>query len=161
MKAYADELRDAGFNLSEEENDEVAWGYYSFTASNAEGYQVELTCAEAVSAMTITLSEEQGNDSNDPETPSGVNFPPIPFERTTVGYADNYLAYKSTSATVEQVRAYVEILRSSGYTINEDVQDLEIAGSVIYSFSADNADGYRVTAAFTSGYTAITFSFLG
>lgn len=55
MKAYADELRDAGFNLSEEENDEVAWGYYSFSADNADGYRVTVAFTSGYTAITFSF----------------------------------------------------------------------------------------------------------
>ena len=165
IKAYADKLRSAGFTLNEEVEEQEAMGMalYSFSACNADGYQVELMYTAEISALTIGVAEqpEDPGDSDDPDQPSGANFPAIPFEHETVGAMDNYLAIKSYSATVEQVRAFVQTLRDVGYTLNVEEQNQEVMGYVIYSFSAYNAGGYMVSIFFNSGSTTISLTYEG
>ena len=165
IKAYADKLRGAGFTLDEEVEEQEAMGMalYSFSACNADGYQVELMYTAEISALTIGVAEqpEDPGDSDDPDQPSGANFPAIPFEHETVGAMDNYLAIKSYSATVEQVRAFVQTLRDVGYTLNVEEQNQEVMGYVIYSFSAYNAGGYMVSIFFNSGSTTISLTYEG
>ena len=165
IKAYADKLRGAGFTLDEEVEEQEAMGMalYSFSACNADDYQVELMYTAEISALTIGVAEqpEDPGDSDDPDQPSGANFPAIPFEHETVGAMDNYLAIKSYTATVEQVRAFVQTLRDVGYTLNVEEQNQEVMGYVIYSFSAYNAGGYMVSVFFNSGSTTISLTYAG
>ena len=165
IKAYADKLRGAGFTLDEEVEEQAAMGmaFYSFSACSADGYRVELMYTAEISALTIGVAEqpEDPGDSDDPSQPSGANFPAIPFEHETVGAMDNYLAYKSYSATVEQVRAFAQTLRDAGYTLNAEEQNQELMGYVIYSFSAYNAGGYMVSVFFNSGSTTISLTYEG
>jgi len=165
IKAYADKLRGAGFILDEEAEEQTAMGmaFYSFSACSADGYRVELMYTAEISALTIGVAEqpEDPGDSDDPSQPSGANFPAIPFEHETVGAMDNYLAYKSYSATVEQVWAFAQTLRDAGYTLNVEEQNQEVMGYVIYSFSAYNAGGYMVSVFFNSGSTTISLTYEG
>ena len=55
------------------------------------------------------------------------------------------------SATIEQIRAYAAKVKAAGFNINEEVEDQEIMGMVIYSFTAENADGYSVEIFSASG----------
>ena len=162
IKAYADKLRSAGFTLNEEVEEQEAMGmaFYSFSACNADGYQVELMYTAEISALTIGVAKQPENPDN-PNQPSGANFPAIPFEHETVGATDNYLAFKSYTATVEQVRAFVQTLRDVGYTLNAEEQNQELMGYVIYSFSAYNAGGYMVSVFFNSGSTTISLTYEG
>ena len=162
IKAYADKLRSAGFTLNEEVEEQEAMGmaFYSFSACNADGYQVELMYTAEISALTIGVAEQPENPDN-PNQPSGANFPAIPFEHETVGGMDNYLAFKSYTATVEQVRAFAQTLRDAGYTLNVEEQNQEVMGYVIYSFSAYNAGGYMVSVFFNSGSTTISLTYEG
>ena len=165
IKAYADKLRGAGFTLDEEVEEQAVMGmaFYSFSACNADGYQVELMYTAEISALTIGVAEqpEDPGDSDDPSQPSGANFPAIPFEHETLGAMDNYLAFRSYTATVEQVRAFVQTLRDVGYTLNAEEQNQELMGYVIYSFSAYNAGGYMVSVFFNSGSTTISLTYEG
>ena len=56
-----------------------------------------------------------------------------------------------TSATIEQIRDYAAKVKAAGFNINEEVEDQEIMGMVIYSFTAENADGYSVEIFSASG----------
>ena len=66
------------------------------------------------------------------------------------------VAFKS--ATVEQIRDYVTKVKAAGFNINEEVEDQKVMGMVIYSFTAENADGYTVEITSASGTSSITIS---
>ena len=63
-----------------------------------------------------------------------------------------------TSVTVEQIKAYVEQVKAAGFNVNETVEDQEIAGMVIYSFTAENANGYTVEIGYVNGTSSLTIS---
>ena len=63
-----------------------------------------------------------------------------------------------TSATVEQIRDYVTKVKAAGFNIDEEVEDQEMMGMVIYSFTAKNADGYTIEITSASGTSSITIS---
>ena len=62
------------------------------------------------------------------------------------------------SATIEQIRAYAAKVKAAGFNINEEVEDQEVMGMVIYSFTAENADGYTVEITSANGTSSITIS---
>ena len=62
------------------------------------------------------------------------------------------------SATIEQIRAYAAKVKAAGFNINEEVEDQEVMGMVIYSFTAENADGYTVEITSANGTSALTIS---
>ena len=63
-----------------------------------------------------------------------------------------------TSVTIEQIRAYAAKVKAAGFNINEEVEDQEVMGMVIYSFTAENADGYTVEITSANGTSSITIS---
>ena len=63
-----------------------------------------------------------------------------------------------TSATIEQIRDYAAKVKAAGFNINEEVEDQEVMGMVIYSFTAENADGYTVEITSANGTSSITIS---
>ena len=63
-----------------------------------------------------------------------------------------------TNATIEQIKAYAEQVKAAGFNINEEVEDQEAMGMVIYSFTAENADGYTVEITSANGTSSITIS---
>ena len=66
------------------------------------------------------------------------------------------VSFKST--TVEQIRDYVTKVKAARFNINEEVEDQEVMGMVIYSFTAENADGYTVEITSANGTSSITIS---
>ena len=62
------------------------------------------------------------------------------------------------SATIEQIKDYAAKVKASGFNINEEVEDQEMMGMVIYSFTAENADGYTVEITSANGTSALTIS---
>ena len=63
-----------------------------------------------------------------------------------------------TSATIEQIKDYAAKVKAAGFNINEEVEDQEVMGMVIYSFTAENADGYTVEITSANGTSALTIS---
>ena len=63
-----------------------------------------------------------------------------------------------TSATIEQIKDYAAKVKAAGFNINEEVEDQEAMGMVIYSFTAENADGYTVEITSANGTSALTIS---
>ena len=63
-----------------------------------------------------------------------------------------------TSATIEQIRDYAAKVKAAGFNINQEVEDQEVMGMVIYSFTAENADGYTVEITSANGTSALTIS---
>ena len=63
-----------------------------------------------------------------------------------------------TSATIEQIRDYAAKVKAAGFNINEEVEDQEVMGMVIYSFTAENADGYTVEITSANGTSSLSIS---
>ena len=59
-------------------------------------------------------------------------------------------------ASIEQIKAYVEKVKAAGFTINPETEDMEVSGMVIYSYTAQNADGYIVNVFSASGMTGMS-----
>ena len=66
------------------------------------------------------------------------------------------VAFKS--ATVEQIRDYAAKVKAAGFNLNEELTDENVMGMVIYSFAAENADGYSVEVFSASGTTGLRIS---
>ena len=56
-----------------------------------------------------------------------------------------------TNATIEQLKAYADQVKAAGFNLNEELTDQNVMGMVIYTFSAENADGYSVEIFSASG----------
>ena len=63
-----------------------------------------------------------------------------------------------TNATIEQLKAYAEQVKAAGFNLNEELTDENVMGMVIYSFAAENADGYSVEVFSASGTTGLRIS---
>lgn len=62
------------------------------------------------------------------------------------------------NVTMEQIKAYVEQVKAAGFNLNEELTDENVMGMVIYSFAAENADGYSVEVFSASGTTGLRIS---
>lgn len=62
------------------------------------------------------------------------------------------------NASADQIKAYAEKLKSAGFTEDVEVEDNEVMGMTIYSFSALNSSGYSVTLTFAVGSAGMTIS---
>ncbi len=58
-------------------------------------------------------------------------------------------------ATLAQVKAYAEKVKATGFTIDAEITDQAVGEMVVYAYTAQNAAGYTVTVAFTSGISSV------
>ncbi len=59
------------------------------------------------------------------------------------------------NATLEQIKDYVEKVKAAGFSVDAEVTDQEIDGSVIYYYTAKNSDGYTITVSSANGISGI------
>lgn len=85
-------------------------------------------------------------------------IPKPDFELFAANTETDSFSVAFTSATIEQIRAYAAKVKAAGFNINEEVEDQEVMGMVIYSFTAENADGYTVEITSANGTSALTIS---
>ena len=85
-------------------------------------------------------------------------IPKPDFELFAANTETDSFSVAFTSATIEQIRAYAAKVKAAGFNINEEVEDQEVMGMVIYSFTAENADGYIVEITSAYGTSALTIS---
>ncbi len=60
------------------------------------------------------------------------------------------------NVTIDQVRAYADKVKAAGFTVDLEIQDQEVMGMVIYSYTAKNAAGYEVVITFAAGASGVT-----
>ena len=85
-------------------------------------------------------------------------IPRADFELFAANTETDSYSVAFTSATIVQIRDYAEKVKAAGFNINEEVEDQEVMGMVIYSFTAENADGYTVEITSANGTSSITIS---
>lgn len=128
---------------------------------------------------SMTIKDEEGNeykqnsdgtwhiktDSGDYQ--SGGNWPDNEYTRlvpkpgfTLIAAATDENSFTVTfqNATLDQIRAYAQQVKASGFTIDEDVQDEVISGITLYSFEAYNSNGYSVLVFFSMGTSGLTIT---
>ena len=93
-----------------------------------------------------------------PENEYTKKLPKPDFEISYTSVDDAGFTVVSESATVDELRAYVEKLKKAGFNVDPQVQDMEVYGIVVYTYWANNADGDRVEVAYASGNSMITMS---
>ena len=76
----------------------------------------------------------------------------------TANAEDGEFTAAFSKASIEQIRAYAEKLKAAGFDKDTEVQDQEVMGMVIYTFSAKNADGAEVSLTFTAGTATLSIS---
>ena len=85
-------------------------------------------------------------------------IPKPDFELFAANTETDSFSVAFTSATIEQIRDYAAKVKAAGFNINEEVEDQEVMGMVIYSFTAENADGYTIEITSANGTSSITIS---
>ena len=85
-------------------------------------------------------------------------IPKPDFELFAANTETDSFSVAFTSATIEQIRAYAAKVKAAGFNINEEVEDQEVMGMVIYSFTSENADGYTIEITSANGTSALTIS---
>ena len=85
-------------------------------------------------------------------------IPKPDFELFAANTETDSFSVAFTSATIEQIKDYAAKVKAAGFNINEEVEDQEVMGMVIYSFTAENADGYTIEITSANGTSALTIS---
>ena len=85
-------------------------------------------------------------------------IPKPDFELFAANTETDSFSVAFTSATIEQIRAYAAKVKAAGFNINEEVEDQEVMGMVIYSFTAENADGYTIEITSANGTSSLSIS---
>ena len=85
-------------------------------------------------------------------------IPKPDFELFAANTETDSVSVAFMSATIEQIKDYAAKVKAAGFNINEEVEDQEIMGMVIYSFTAKNADGYTIEITSANGTSSITIS---
>ena len=80
------------------------------------------------------------------------------FELYAAGTDEESFFVSFSNVTVEEIKIYAAKVKAAGFNINEEVEDQEIGGIVVYSFIAENADGYTVEITSAAGVNAMTIS---
>ena len=80
------------------------------------------------------------------------------FKLAGASTSDDEFSAAFQSADVGQIKAYAEQVKASGFTVDAEEEDQNVYGVVVYTYSAYNADGYRVEVTFASGTAGITIN---
>ena len=80
------------------------------------------------------------------------------FKLAGASTSDDEFSAAFQSVNVDQVKAYAEQVKASGFTVDAEEEDQNVYGVVVYTYSAYNADGYRVEVTFASGTAGITIN---
>ena len=111
---------------------------------------------------TWVMKDADGNEGqfggNWPDNEFTKLIPKPDFELFGANTETDSFSAAFTSATIEQIRDYAAKVKAAGFNINEEVEDQEVMGMVIYSFTAENADGYTVEITSANGTSSITIS---
>ena len=111
---------------------------------------------------TWTIKDAEGNEGQVggdwPDNEFTKLVPKPDFELFGANTETDSFSAAFTSATIEQIRDYAAKVKAAGFNINEEVEDQEVMGMVIYSFTAENADGYTVEITSANGTSALTIS---
>ena len=71
---------------------------------------------------------------------------------------DDEFSVMFTDVTVDQVKEYAEKLKANGFNKDVEVEDQNVMGMAIYSFEANNAEGYHVNLSMAVGFCGLTIS---
>jgi len=111
---------------------------------------------------TWTIKDSEGNEGQVggdwPDNEFTKLIPKPDFELFGANTETDSFSAAFTSATIEQIRDYAAKVKAAGFNINEEVEDQEVMGMVIYSFTAENADGYTVEITSANGTSSLSIS---
>ena len=80
------------------------------------------------------------------------------FKLAGASTSDDEFSAAFQSVNVDQVKAYAEQVKASGFTVDAEEEYQKVYWVVVYTYSAYDADGYRVEVTFASGTAGITIS---
>ncbi len=109
---------------------------------------------------TVEVADDGGDAGGNIDVDFGGNWPDNDFTRL-VPKPEFNISFSNSSEVeftamldnvdTDKMKAYVEEIKKNGFTQDEVTTDQEVMGTVIYAFSAKNADGYTVSVAAISG----------
>ena len=80
------------------------------------------------------------------------------FKLAGASTSENEFSAAFQSVAVDQIKAYAVQVKASGFTVDAEEEDQNVYGVVVYTYSAYNANGYRVEVTFASGTAGITIN---
>jgi uncharacterized protein YxeA len=80
------------------------------------------------------------------------------FKLAGASSSDDGFSAAFQSVNADQVKAYAEQVKASGFTVDAEEVDQNVYGVIVYTYSAYNADGYRVEVTFASDTAGITIN---
>lgn len=111
---------------------------------------------------TWTFKNDDGSTGqlggNWPDNEFTKLVPKPDFQLAGAATQSNEFSAGFVSVSADQVKAYAEKVKASGFNIDPEEEDQSILGISIYSFSAKNAAGYTVVIRFAAGVSGITIS---
>ena len=142
LRAYAEKLKSAGFTVDAETTDEEQFGtwIYTYSASNANGVEVELSGVAGSSSLIITSpNASQGGDNqgggntavgkqwSTDKAPAWNGSGSIldSIDLPVSGYSYYHTIYIN-KGTIDELNAYVATLKNAGFTyraLNGDTQE--------------------------------------
>ncbi|MCR5694692.1 MAG: hypothetical protein K6G89_06945 [Clostridia bacterium] len=93
-----------------------------------------------------------------PDNEITKQVPKPPFEDPVIVAGGDSVTVMQYGSTAEEAKAYADQLKNAGFTKDVYEDSNEIAGFVIYTFTAENQKGISVSLTFTSGTTTVNFS---
>ena len=158
VKAYAEKLKSAGFTI-EAVTDETGIGstIYTYTAKNKDGYKVELSYTNGYIRLVVTKpAANTQSDANWPDNEFTRVLPKPGFSFNIQENSGHLFTLMSMAATLDEAKAYVEQLRSAGFTVNANTEETSAMGMAIYTYTASNNAMYNVDLSFVSGMCSLT-----
>ena len=142
---------------------------FNLTDNDPPLHRTDIT--EAISGTPLELTtdgtEDTASGTYDPSGLLSSEWPDNEYTRLvpkpdlnvmTANAEDGEFTAAFSKASIEQIRAYAEKLKAAGFDKDTEVQDQEVMGMVIYTFSAKNADGAEVSLTFTAGTATLSIS---
>ena len=107
-----------------------------------------------------TMQGENGESAqlggNWPDNEFTKQLPKPDFQLAGASLKEDEFTVGFTSVTVEQVKAYAEKVKASGFTVDAEEEDQNAYGVTVYRYSASNASGYHVEISFAAGVCGLT-----
>ena len=111
---------------------------------------------------TWVVKDEEGGEGQIggdwPDNEFTKLIPKPDFELFAANTETDSFSVAFMSATIEQIKDYAAKVKVAGFNINEEVEDQEVMGMVIYSFTAQNADGYTIEITSANGTSSLSIS---
>lgn len=150
QKLVADELETIGITVETKED-----GSTTFSAGNGS----EITQkADGTWEVTYVEGTVEQLDGDWPDNEFTKQVPRPEFQPTAAMTNENVFSVAFVGTNVTEIRSYVEILKSAGFTVNAEEKDVEVFGMIAYSYAASNESGYRVEVTYASDMCGMTIT---